>query len=35
VTVSDSYISYPPVTLKSNDLLLSTGLRVTWGKGKL
>jgi putative salt-induced outer membrane protein len=35
VTLSDSYISYPPVTLKSNDLLLSTGLRVTWGKGKL
>ncbi len=35
LTLSDSYISYPPVTLKSNDLLLSTGLRVTWGKGKL
>lgn len=34
-TVTDSYISYPPVTLKANDLLLSTGLRVTWGKGKL
>jgi putative salt-induced outer membrane protein YdiY len=35
VTLSDSYISYPPPTLKANDLLLSTGLRVTWGKGKL
>ena len=35
VTVTDSYISYPPVTLKANDLLLSTGLRVAWGKGKL
>ncbi len=35
VTLSDSYISYPPVTLKANDLLLSTGLRVTWGKPKL
>lgn len=35
VTLSDRYISYPPVTLKANDLLLSTGLRVTWGKSKL
>jgi len=35
VTMSDRYISYPPVGLKANDLLLSTGLRVTWGKGKL
>ncbi|HKM66940.1 MAG TPA: DUF481 domain-containing protein [Candidatus Acidoferrum sp.] len=35
VTLSDHYISYPPVTLKPNDLLLSTGLRVTWGKAKL
>jgi hypothetical protein len=34
-TVSDRYISYPPPTLKANDLLLSTGLRVTWGKAKL
>jgi putative salt-induced outer membrane protein YdiY len=34
-TLSDRYISYPPVGLKANDLLLSTGLRVTWGKGKL
>lgn len=35
VTFSDSYINYPPPGLKSNDLLLSTGLRVTWGKAKL
>ena len=35
VTLSDRYIRYPPVTLKGNDLLLSTGLRVTWGKPKL
>ena len=35
VTLSDRYISYPPVTLKANDLLLSSGLRVTWGKAKL
>jgi putative salt-induced outer membrane protein YdiY len=33
-TFSDRYISYPPVSLKANDLLLSTGLRVMWGKGK-
>ena len=33
-TFSDRYISYPPVGLKANDLLLSTGLRVIWGKGK-
>jgi putative salt-induced outer membrane protein len=35
VTFSDSYINYPPPGLKDNDLLLSTGLRVTWGKAKL
>lgn len=35
VTFSDSYINYPPPGLKANDLLLSTGLRVTWGKAKL
>lgn len=35
VTFSDSYINYPPAGLKGNDLLLSTGLRVTWGKAKL
>ncbi len=34
-TFSDSYISYPPPGLKANDLVLSTGLRVTWGKAKL
>ena len=34
-TLSDRYISYPPVGLKANDLLLSTGLRVVWGKAKL
>ena len=33
-TLSDRYISYPPPGLKTNDLLLSTGLRVIWGKGK-
>jgi putative salt-induced outer membrane protein len=32
---SDQYISYPPPGLKGNDLVLSTGLRVTWGKAKL
>jgi putative salt-induced outer membrane protein YdiY len=35
LTFSDRYISYPPPGLKGNDLLLSTGLRVTWGKAKL
>jgi putative salt-induced outer membrane protein len=34
-TFSDRYISYPPPGLKGNDALLSTGLRVTWGKAKL
>ena len=34
-TFGDHYISYPPPGLKGNDILLSTGLRVTWGKGKL
>jgi putative salt-induced outer membrane protein len=33
-TFSDRYISYPPVGLKGNDLVLSTGFRVTWGKAK-
>jgi len=32
---SDRYISYPPPGLKGNDLVLSTGLRVSWGKAKL
>src|SRR3984893_3882783 len=35
VTFSERYISYPPTGLKANDILLSTGLRVTWGKAKL
>jgi putative salt-induced outer membrane protein len=34
-TFSDRYISYPPVGLKGNDLVLTTGFRVTWGKAKL
>jgi putative salt-induced outer membrane protein len=34
-TFSDRYISYPPPGLKGNDLVLSTGLRVVWGKTKL
>jgi hypothetical protein len=32
VTFSDHYINYPPPGLKANDLVLSTGLRVVWGK---
>src|ERR1700741_4627321 len=35
LTFSDHYISYPPIGLLGNDILLSTGLRVTWGKAKL
>jgi hypothetical protein len=35
MTFSERYISYPPPGLKGNDSLLSTGLRVTWGKPKL
>ena len=34
-TFSDRYINYPPLGLKGNDLLLSTGLRITWGKPKI
>jgi putative salt-induced outer membrane protein YdiY len=34
ITFSDRYISYPPVGLKGNDLILSTGFRVTWGTPK-
>ena len=34
-TFNDHYISYPPPGLKGNDVLLSTGLRVAWGTGKL
>ena len=35
ITVSDRYLSNPLPGLKSNDELLSTGLRVTFGKGAL
>jgi putative salt-induced outer membrane protein YdiY len=35
VTFADTYLSNPPVGLKSTDILLSTGLRVNWGKSKL
>jgi len=35
VTVSDRYLSNPLPGLKSNDELLSTGLRLTFGKGAL
>lgn len=34
VSYSDRYITNPPVGLKGNDQLLSTGLRLTFGKGK-
>jgi hypothetical protein len=33
ITFSDRYISDPPFGLKGNDLLLSTGLRLTFGNG--
>jgi len=33
LTFSDRYISNPPLGLKGNDVLLSTGLRVTFGRG--
>ena len=35
VTFTDNYISNPPFGIKGNDLLLSTGLRVSFGKGAL
>jgi len=35
ITFTDGYLSNPPFGIKSNDLLLSTGLRVVWGKNKL
>lgn len=35
VTFSDRYLSDPLAGLKKNDLLLSTGLRLTFGKGTL
>ena len=33
ITFADNYLSNPPVGIKGNDLLLSTGLRLTFGKG--
>jgi putative salt-induced outer membrane protein len=33
VTFNDGYVSNPPPLIKKNDLLLSTGLRLTFGKG--
>lgn len=33
VTFSDRYITDPPLNLKGNDLLLSTGFRLTFGRG--
>lgn len=35
VTLSDRYLSNPLAGLKSNDAILSTGLRLTFGQGKL
>ena len=35
ITFTDGYLSNPPVGLKSTDILLSTGLRIVWGKAKL
>jgi putative salt-induced outer membrane protein YdiY len=35
LTLSDRYITDPPFGLKGNDLLLSTGLRLTFGRGIL
>ena len=32
-TFADNYLSNPPVGIKGNDLLLSAGLRLTFGKG--
>ena len=32
VTFNDNYLSNPPFGIKSNDLLLATGLRLTLGK---
>lgn len=33
VTFADNYISNPPFGIKGNDMLFSTGLRLTFGKG--
>jgi putative salt-induced outer membrane protein YdiY len=35
ISLSDRYLSNPPPLLKGNDLLLSTGLRLNFGKGPL
>jgi Protein of unknown function, DUF481 len=35
VTYSDRYLSNPVPGLKKNDVLLSTGLRLSFGKGTL
>lgn len=35
ITYSDRYLSDPLTGLKKNDLLLLTGLRLTFGKGTL
>lgn len=35
ITLSDRYITDPPLGLKGNDLLLSTGLRLNFGRGIL
>jgi hypothetical protein len=34
VTFSDLFTNYPRPGLKDNDTILSTGLRLTFGKGK-
>lgn len=33
ISFSDRYLSNPPALLKGNDLLLTTGLRLNFGKG--
>lgn len=33
VAFNDGYVSNPPPHVKSNDMLFSTGLRLTWGRG--
>lgn len=35
VTFTDNYISNPPFGIKGNDMLLSTGLRLTFGKAPM
>jgi hypothetical protein len=34
ITSSDRYITNPPIELKGNDQLLSTGLRLSFGSSK-